>query len=89
MTDNRTDEQKQLENDLNQRIEIDMKPVESGNILEIGYKDLVLRVKFKGGGLYNYYEVPPEIHEAFIEADSKGSFLSKNIRGAFEYERIN
>lgn len=38
-----------------------------------------LIVEFKTGGLYLYSGVPPEVIQALYDAESLGSYLSKNI----------
>ncbi len=50
----------------------------SSNIKAYAYDPAtkVLRVQFKNGGTYDYAEVPQETVDAFVEADSKGSYLS-------------
>ena len=39
-----------------------------------------MRVKFKGGGTYEYDDVPPEKYAAFTGANSMGAFHNKKIR---------
>lgn len=62
---------------------------ESSNISRIAYdKDShVLRVEFKNGGLYDYFDVPDAVFEAMCHAASKGQFLSQQIKGRFRYAR--
>ena len=64
---------------------IDMKPVESSNIRAIGYDEskAELHVEFKGSGVYVYHDVPKETYDKFMAAESKGSFLAKNIKGVY------
>ncbi len=40
-----------------------------------------LKVRFKGGGLYEYPDTPHELFEEFLNAPSKGKFFNKNVRG--------
>lgn len=70
---------------------MDFTPVESSNLSEVGYDRLtrILGVRFKkGGGLYHYLDVGPETHDALMAADSKGKFLALDIKGRFNFERI-
>jgi KTSC domain len=66
-------------------------PVESYNISHIGY-DLhsqTLFVQFrKNGAVYKYNSVPPELHERFMSAPSKGHFLDAEIKGTFSFEKV-
>ena len=57
-----------------------MEKVESGNILEIGHEETKMRVRFKGGTLYEYDSVSKEAFEEFKNAESKGSHFSKTFR---------
>lgn len=64
---------------------IEMKPVESSNIRSIGYDESKadLHVEFKGSGIYIYHDVPKEVYDGFMAAESKGNFLAKNIKGVY------
>lgn len=68
---------------------MDREPVASSNIVSIGYDagTETLEVEFKDG-LYQYYNVPQAVYEAFMQAPSKGAFLHANIRNAFPCSRI-
>ena len=64
-----------------------MVQVESEAIDEIAYdaRRSILFVRFAHGGWYRYFEVPPEIHEAFVSADSHGRFFHEHIRDRYRY----
>jgi len=38
--------------------------------------------------LYRYFDFPRRQYQAFLEADSKGRYFGRNIRGRFRYERM-
>lgn len=62
---------------------ISMVPVvSSSNVTAFGYDPTsnTLAVSFKGGSMYDYPNVPPEVHQAFADAESKGSYFLKQIR---------
>jgi hypothetical protein len=63
-----------------------MQPVESSNIKAVGYcqptRDLF--VTFKDGNTYMHKEVPQDIYDNMIDADSVGSFYHANVKGKFE-----
>lgn len=61
----------------------------SSQIARYGYEPdtQTMAVEFVRGGLYHYFEVPPEVFEGFIAASSKGSYHHRNIKGAYRYER--
>jgi hypothetical protein len=62
---------------------------ESSNLLRFGYEATtqVLTVEFKNGGVYDYFDVPDNVHEEMKAAASKGQFLAKNIKTRFRYAR--
>jgi KTSC domain len=64
-------------------------PVTSSNIAEIGYDESrrVLEVLFKIGTVYQYFDVPPQEHQALMQASSLGQYLNANIKGRFRYAR--
>jgi hypothetical protein len=69
--------------------EIKMLEVESSNVKKIGYKKEVLRIQFNNDNVYEYYKVPKEVYDNLVKAQSKGSFVSRNIAKSFEYKRID
>jgi hypothetical protein len=64
--------------------------VSSSNIASIGYdpSSQTLEVEFLNGSVYQYYNVPGGIHEAFMRAPSKGQFLASQIKDRFPYSRV-
>jgi hypothetical protein len=65
-------------------------PVASSNIISIGYdaESETLEVEFQNGVIYQYYNVPQSIYDAFIGAPSKGQFLAYQIRDRFPFSRV-
>ena len=65
------------------------KRVSSSAISSVGYdpKGEVLELEFSSGGVYDYYEVPQEVYAALMAAESKGRFISEEIRGRYRSER--
>jgi hypothetical protein len=63
---------------------------ESSNLMGFGYEpsNMVLRVEFKSGGTYEYFDVPERIFEDMKAAPSRGSFLAQNIKGVYRYARV-
>ena len=64
--------------------------VTSSNIAEIGYdaNSRTLEVLFNNGSVYQYFDVPPQIHAALVQAGSIGEYLNANIKGKFRYARV-
>lgn len=61
-----------------------MKTVESTALDDVGYKGNVLYVKFKGNGWYEYPNVPQELFEKLLRAESRGAFLNKVIKPQYQ-----
>jgi hypothetical protein len=66
-------------------------PVESTNIESIGYdaSSLTLEIAFTSGHVYQYFDVPPQVHTEFMAASSHGKFLSSEIKGRFRFARVS
>ena len=50
-------------------------PVDSSSINSVGYdpKRQILEVEFVDGDVYQYFDVPQQTYEAFVQAESLGS----------------
>jgi hypothetical protein len=62
---------------------------ESSNIARFAFDEAsnVLRIEFKNGGQYNYFDVPEHIFEKMKSAPSKGQYLAQQIKGSYRYAR--
>jgi hypothetical protein len=49
---------------------------------------MTLEVEFQDGAVYQYFDVPAHVHEAFLNAASIGAFLAREIKGRFRYARV-
>lgn len=69
---------------------VEMKEVESSNIVSIGYDEQPrdLYVKFANGGVYRYQGVDALAHRSLMEAESKGAYLAKHIKKAYDFQRV-
>lgn len=65
-------------------------PFVSSNIQSLRYDDQaqVLQVVFNNGAVYEYYDLPRHVAEAFEAAESKGRFFAASIKGHFRYSRV-
>lgn len=71
---------------------IELKPVDSSQIQSAGYDAATqtLAVRFHSGkSVYHYQGVPPDVAQAFDEAESKGRFLGASIKGQYDFEKID
>lgn len=64
--------------------------VRSSNLESIAYdeEEQILRVRFKNGRVYDYYDVEWEVVEELINAPSVGSYFYHNIRTNYDYRRV-
>lgn len=71
-----------------------MTAVESSNLIAIGYspgpggRPGNLYVDFRSGERYCYADVPAETYEAFLKAPSAGQFLTRVIKGTYEFHKV-
>jgi hypothetical protein len=65
-------------------------PVASTNVASIGYDadTETLEVEFTIGSVYQYYNVPADLHAQLMMAGSKGQFLNAYIRNGYPYSRV-
>jgi hypothetical protein len=76
---------------------MDRQPVDSSNIISIGYdpETRILEVEFgkvypedPHNRIYQYREVPPEIHAALMAHPSHGHYHNLHVAYEFPYQRI-
>ncbi|MBU1122455.1 MAG: KTSC domain-containing protein [Candidatus Omnitrophica bacterium] len=70
---------------------IEMIPVSSSNIQAIGYDEdnEIVHVQFLNNTEYIYKGVPRPIFEGLINSPSIGSFLHRNFKNVYPYERVS
>lgn len=68
----------------------EMIPVSSSNLLGIGYdlENKEVYVWFINGSVYVYRGVEEYVFEEFRTAPSHGSYLHRNFKNNYSYERI-
>jgi KTSC domain-containing protein len=68
----------------------EMQPVNSSNVAAIGYDsaDEVVYVQFLNGSRYAYKGVPEHEFERLKMAASVGSYLNRNFKNVYPYERV-
>ncbi|MEN6349882.1 MAG: KTSC domain-containing protein [Syntrophomonas sp.] len=69
---------------------LDMKQVSSSNVDSLGYdeQNKIAYVRFLNGSLYIYKDVPQHEFDALFNAPSIGSYLHRNFKNVYPYERI-
>ena len=69
--------------------EVQMIPVSSSNVAAIGYDAANQRiyVRFVNGPGGYYEGCDADLFQAFLDSDSKGSFLGRKLKGVYPYSR--
>ncbi|WP_203293598.1 KTSC domain-containing protein [Luteirhabdus pelagi] len=64
--------------------------VRSSNIVSVGYdaNSQTLEIEFKGGTVYQYYDVPENEYENLMSASSQGVYFSTNIKENYNYQKL-
>ena len=62
---------------------------DSSNIARIAYDNAsrVLKVEFKNGSVYDYFDVSDHVFDGMRNAPSKGQYLAQLIKGKYRYAR--
>ena len=74
--------------------------VNSSNLDQVGFEEdfrislgskamTRMRVIFWNGEAYDYYNVPKEVYDNFLKADSQGVFFHKHIKDKYHYEKVS
>lgn len=66
----------------------DLTPVNSTNILAVGWVANVLTVQFRSGTEFTYQPVTQEVFEGLLSAPSPGRYFANNIKGAYQSQQI-
>lgn len=62
--------------------------VDSSNINSIGYdeEEQILEIEFDNG-IYHYFNVPSQIYQSFLIANSHGKYFHENIKNVYDYKK--
>ncbi len=64
--------------------------LESSNLERAKYdeKTSTLEIEFKGGRIYQYFDVPETVFKGLISASSHGEFFHAQIKGHYRFARV-
>jgi len=64
--------------------------VASSDLCSVGYdkETQVLEIEFQAGGVYQYFDVPESVHQALLDAPSKGKYFHRNIKNSFKWRKV-
>lgn len=65
--------------------------VTSSSVASAGYsaEESTLEIEYRNGSVYQYFAVPRSVFESLLGAESKGTFVTRRIRGHYPYRRID
>lgn len=61
--------------------------VDSSVIDAVGFSR-VLEIHFDSGRVYQYYDVPEDVYQGMLSAESKGRYFNTYVRDQFPYQEI-
>lgn len=66
------------------------KPVDSTDLVAVGYDAATrtLEVEFKGNRVYHYLDVPPDVYDGLMRAESHGTYFYAYIITYYRYRRV-
>lgn len=69
---------------------MDKRGVSSSTIVSVGYdpKRATLEIEFESGRVYQYYDVPANLHDEIMQAPSKGQFFNTHIKDRYSFSRV-
>ena len=64
--------------------------VASSNLVRCRYDEgnTLLEIEFKGGRVYQYFDVPIHVYEGLLGSHSKGEFFNEMIKSSYRYARV-
>lgn len=62
--------------------------VKSSNIAKVRYVDGGMELQFTNGAVYRYKDVPEEVFNELLKAESVGKFFFSHIKGKFEGDAV-
>lgn len=62
--------------------------VSSSNVSSVGWENRVLEVEFRGGSLYQYFDVPTLTFQDLLRSTSIGGFLAKYIKPCYRARKV-
>ena len=69
---------------------ISLTSVNSSNIAKMGYDPTrkILVIEFHSGSKYAYKDVPEEVYDNLVHAESVGGTFHRDVKTKYDYERV-
>jgi len=70
---------------------VELRNVNSSNIAQVGHdsNQNTLIIRFKNGAYYKYDNVPEQVYNNFITAQSVGRYFQSYIRNVYTFKKID
>lgn len=62
--------------------------MQSSSMAEIGFEEGVLEIMFHTDRVYQYFDVPTEVHQALTQAESIGRYFNERIRDRYRLVEV-
>ena len=64
--------------------------VTSSNLKRVSYnpRSHEMLIQFQSGAVYQYWDVPGNISQGLVQAESPGKFFNQNVRNRYSYKRV-
>lgn len=69
---------------------MDRQQVKSSNLKSVGHdpEQSILEVEFKSGAVYQYEEVPEDVYQDMLAAESVGKYFNTQVKGSYSEKRV-
>jgi len=67
---------------------MDLVSVRSSHLQRVGHDEGELVVIFKNGRRYRYFDVPSDVYERLVAAESVGAFFHKHVASGYRYKEL-
>jgi hypothetical protein len=61
---------------------------DSSQVTGVEWDNGILRVRFRAGVEYEYFDCPYALQAELLAAPSKGKWINENLKGKYEYARV-
>lgn len=62
--------------------------VSSSDLSSVGYENGILEIAFNSGGIYQYSNVPLNVYQSLMSADSHGKYFHAYIRDVYPTTKL-
>jgi hypothetical protein len=60
----------------------------STHLADAEWNEGVMRIQFRSGDVYDYYDVPNGTFQELVSSPSPGAYFRQNVKGTYEFTRV-